>query len=1754
MKEIDEMNYYGQGAKENLNEDDYKNELKRLEAEKKAREKYESDEIIKADLEKKEEIKKQAEKDAREKEKEGRQKRIEARQKVLKDEEAERKRIKDEREKAIAKFDTLETEDMLKVLNDGDDMQIYYNQMFKDGYMSYRNDQRINKAFDEIKPFSLDVSDEELEKADVLFRMLFSDIAEFEKPFIYFINNNNIPDDPNRQDDMIAANFVYDNISVQEIIDEKINDKGIDVSPEKTMRLQKFYVLNKIKDIYGMVNTFVGEDVKKLKTLDPEKNKETIAFINKELDEKLKYYGDDIKYRGFVAEQNTSGKMEVLRPAEDYTRDARSRKRWLDKHPENTEVNYIYDEVRYQLAFAKSFSEQVMHDQEFPYSIRQNRKPSSLNRAKYELREIRAAFEVQAEKVHDYDLKDFNKAMAFLCDYEAGDFMKLMREKPHIANLVDVVMNGPMTRLEYGETQEEIYNKLKKANPDTLKSYIRFVEGVAAQVEAEYAKQKFAAEGYPKEKEEEVKRKCVDAADNFYSYNNSLKPANLQAFDKYCRKRVSRAFDKEDNGNILSDMKVITNEVSALQRGWSFKETFIFAMVHSVYKKTRELYYNKSRQKYGNQYNEIADIEYKLEQAETAVERRQQLVKFENFIRKNIDDKELVAPTMDYRLEYDEVRENFDNGYSDAVKADLKKVENDPAKLAQEMVKMKTVAYDTDNNNVHNEIFKDYIKGLDKNKKTELQKAIYNERHNQMLKRAENVSKYSEEIYKRDELATFKENRTIHDDVYAQIGRIVSENDGVTAADDLEGLFEDKLADDVKKKITDDFTEKNIKSKAFKIGDEEYPDFSHYQMELAKKIDNNKADHGFKVVKAPDGGFNIRYDKEIVEIKKDLMEKTDAQFGDLEVELARIRSTMNSYIMRINNDEFTKIHSGSGDMYYDMYSLATYDSGFSVSSYIDTLKNVAKKVDGYIKDAKDGDKPGEVEFFEEIKAFTNKSLGILKPENYPDVNFYTLTRNLKRDVEVTKVLWENREEGNKWEPKPSEYVKEKQKNAVDSKEEQFYKAIAKTPSRKMFDEDKGYDDIRLKPSRIYEMCEKYFNALVAIDGNDVSKESKEYQEFYYSLKDLKENFRGKEVSQIDGSNVTLDCILDLDTTIKAYLKSNDTSKNAPLRKNVADQINRNYLYVKHGFDWDNNVAMFEEWTKNDRDIKKAINKLPDEAKQKRQARIDAEEKAKEDAKKAEKEAEETKKKLNDELKKINVKERDIKNQLKAADKQIEEANSQIGTSNKNIAWAKTHNRPDRVADNEKLINESNAKIKAAEQKKADLNKQLAGIDKERKDARKKFVVKEIKEEKPKLRRQAVKDAMMKVAKKNDPVKKVDEKKVVPPVEKEVPKKGKKANAHDGNNMIIDENVNNNIINDKKDNIIEINEKENIINTNVIKTDIINEIHKKDNIIKDNKKKNDIIELDDDLNDNVKKNTEKPSAKKAPKAKKGKLEVSYKSYIMLHTGEHAGKNHKEKVNNFAKVIAAYMLSASKKKFSVSMIHDFVDVMKENLLLNDISEDKLNEYLASPKEATKGALKVVGDLYNVTGNQGEYCREMMQLYNSMMSDEGRSAEYKDLKKCIKRVAFLNDKEFSSEQDKADSFSHVSFLLAFGIAKYMKGKKSVRTFEGGRERFDNALDAAAILTKYAPSSKKRIDKLVDRINEVRKDKKNPVSLDNYGVDRAIAAHNAREAAKKAKKGGKEEFSAIDAHWQAEIDALKNANENAGKKADARQTINRK
>ncbi len=1733
--------YYSENVEQLLSRTDYRNEMKRVEAEKKAKAKYEADSKTMEELKRKEAIKKDTENKAREKEKADREARIEFRNQIKKTEAENREYLKKQREKAEKNFNNLDTDEMVLLLNDGADMGTFYSTMFMDGYKDYvKPGSTLKEEFEAIPDLGPNISEEDLRKSDILFHKLFADLGDLEKPFLTALNNDQVPPDPHKMDSMIAANFVQNTNgnSVAHMVDNKL--KGAVKDPDTLMRCQKLYILNMLSNHYIHLEGNLNDIDNDIKELDPVTDKASIDELNKKRETKIQDFSNRLGYKSFYAERSTEGKLEIIRPALDYNPDSRFRKRWLHTNPEKEGVTKNKDDIDFQLTFAKMVVGGIAEEQKLPESIyskaNKGRTPQSLNRSKYEIREIRAAFKVQAEKnTKDSTLKKFNEDMAKLVDYEAGDFKRLIREKPHMANLLDVIINGPLCTPQEGKTQEQIYKELEELDSDGLRDYMTFAHSIVNQIDAEYKKQKLADANYDPQMEKEIKEDIIKASEGLYSAVSRLseKPYRLLDFDKYCSKPISEAFKPTSKTNIIDDAKIISSEVSALYRGWNMKDTFIFAMMGATYRKARELY-NKDARKYRDLYNEIGQISRKMDNVETAVEKRDCLRMFEDFVRNNIDDQELVGAIADNQVLYDSVRDDFEKGYKDAVKADLKKLEDDPAKLAKTMVNMQKIALKNEED-FHTEIFKEYINELGADKQTQLQKAFYNERLSQMLNRGKRVWTEAEAIYKRDELGGFKYNPSVRKDIISQIGRIATQKDEVASADKLSELFPQPLSDEAKENIEEDYKNKFIYSDDLKIDGVIYHDHKYYEMEMAKLVENTKPSHNLTVVEAPEGGYNIRYDKDIIEIKKDALEKTDAQFEDIKLEMAKIKNGYNEFMMEMSEgwgedqrpDNFKYANANrKSDLYTLMDRLVTESDYTYLNAWIDTIKDINKKIDDTEKRAvRDGSKD-EIEFLRKVKYFTTNCLDTLKPENYPDVDFNSSNRifDHKKDLEITKTLWENRKEGNKWEPKPTEFIKEKQAKNKKDPLNNYYKALANDPTIKEIDlneEYRGYLKdvfnsrsnmvVSLNPYKIHQMCERYFEALRALDGDDVSRESKEYQEFYYSLKDLKDHYFGKEVSKEDGSLVVQDCLHDLQLSINNYLASNDNSKNAPQRRNVAGQIVNIYL-KPNGKDM---VEQFDDWISRDEEVKRSLRNLSPEAKKKREERLEAEKKVEDEIRKLKIAEDDKRRTLESERQKYNVlimeKEEFIRDKEKWLEDGVYGYKHDLRVANTNYQNARDSNDKDRY---KKRIVEVKQQGEKAQKEIADAKRELSSLEFQKQQLNVIYAPKEVVEKKE-LKRREVKDIMM--GKKVAP-KKEEQKKAAPKVEeqkkKEEPKKKEEQKKKEEHKKVVPKKREEPKIKEEPKNVAPKKEEPKIKEEpkKVVPKKENPEIKEEPNKVVPNKEEPEI--KDEPNKENIKAEPEK----EAKPTKKGKLPVSYSSYMKLHTGEHMGKDHKTMVDNFAKVIVAYSLKVNNIKFSVDKIHAYMDVMKDNLCLDDLSDDVLRQNLASPKTAVLSGDARRNEIYKIDDIES-FRKDMMELKKNMLDSKRRSDEYKDLVKCVDRVINLKNREheFKNPEDIQAAYNQAAFLVVFGATKYMKGKEGVRSTEDGKYRFDNALDSLAIVEKHAPKSAQRIDRVIDKVNHIRGKKElidKDKFKDTYGVNHAQEAKNKRDARLGLKK----------------------------------------
>ena len=245
---------------------------------------------------------------------------------------------------------------------------------------------------------------------------------------------------------------------------------------------------------------------------------------------------------------------------------------------------------------------------------------------------------------------------------------------------------------------------------------------------------------------------------------------------------------------------------------------------------------------------------------------------------------------------------------------------------------------------------------------------------------------------------------------------------------------------------------------------------------------------------------------------------------------------------------------------------------------------------------------------------------------------------------------------------------------------------------------------------------------------------------------------------------------------------------------------------------------------------------------------------------------------------------------------------------------------------------------------------------------------------------------------------------------------------------------------------------------------------------------------------------------------------YIIYIQAKTGQDKiEKSVREKIDTVAKAAAAYMLlkADNTKEFSESLINKNATKVKQTLDLANMHEIELNDMLRDSQGVRVGVNTRLRDLYGRPQDLAGYVKEMKQLYDSLMTSDNRTAEYKNMVNSIKAVSELDPNNAMLTEDDIISKNYKAME---SIEKYMKGKKRVRKTDVGVEHFNNAVDGLSIMAKYNPMLADKAQAIEDRINEVRgseaENHKDHISLADFGAERAIKAKEVRIEKAKEKK----------------------------------------
>ena len=247
------------------------------------------------------------------------------------------------------------------------------------------------------------------------------------------------------------------------------------------------------------------------------------------------------------------------------------------------------------------------------------------------------------------------------------------------------------------------------------------------------------------------------------------------------------------------------------------------------------------------------------------------------------------------------------------------------------------------------------------------------------------------------------------------------------------------------------------------------------------------------------------------------------------------------------------------------------------------------------------------------------------------------------------------------------------------------------------------------------------------------------------------------------------------------------------------------------------------------------------------------------------------------------------------------------------------------------------------------------------------------------------------------------------------------------------------------------------------------------------------------------------------------EVSYEQYIRLHTGFGVcSSGASRKSDCLAKAVAANALRKRNAAFSLDSIHSLAELIKERPEFKRIKENDniLEKALVDSAGINDMTNELFGKPYAVPDNSLEsYIEKMNRLSKNIMPKTGRSREYKAFYDAVKSIGDMKGRfDLSLKQDRmaaGELIKEYNMNLISTIQVYIKDKEKVRSSEGGKERFSNVLDTLAVFSGIVPKLKETVDNMIGKINRIRDAKLESdkhVKLSDYGVDRAVKAHERR------------------------------------------------
>ena len=264
--------------------------------------------------------------------------------------------------------------------------------------------------------------------------------------------------------------------------------------------------------------------------------------------------------------------------------------------------------------------------------------------------------------------------------------------------------------------------------------------------------------------------------------------------------------------------------------------------------------------------------------------------------------------------------------------------------------------------------------------------------------------------------------------------------------------------------------------------------------------------------------------------------------------------------------------------------------------------------------------------------------------------------------------------------------------------------------------------------------------------------------------------------------------------------------------------------------------------------------------------------------------------------------------------------------------------------------------------------------------------------------------------------------------------------------------------------------------------------------------------------NLQNNAQNPQVQAQPPARNGK---SYERYLDLHTGTvklSELTTRKKLLENGAKVMGVLSVknvdpNNARLNKLVSNVHTVSPTARRLCNLDYIPDNQLRDIMRSPQNAASFFKQAPELFYGVhPDNWAKYKSDMKKIYDSMLSGEGRTPAYNNLRNKIKAVADIEIPEnLSEEQLKqvGQKIAHKTGDLMIAIEDYTKGKEKIRWKDYGNLAFSQAIDALAVIKNNRKNNSldSRIDAKISEINHVRGVTQGPkfIDINDFGAEKA-------------------------------------------------------